>query len=88
MVDVDPKALQARGLSPKDVNNAILRQSLIVPTGDARIGAFDYVVNANANPLQPEDYNDFPIAMRDGKVIFLRDIGHAHNGFPASNEHR
>jgi len=82
MVDVDPKALQARGLSPKDVNNALLRQSLVLPTGDARIGDIDYVVNTNANPLLPEEYNDIPIGVRDGSVIFLRDIGHAHSGFP------
>ena len=82
MVDVDPYALQARGLSPKDVNNAILNQSLIVPTGDARIGDIDYVVNANANPLHPEEYNDIPIATRNGSVIYMRDIGHAHDGFP------
>jgi len=82
MVDVDPKELQARGLSPKDVNDAILKQSMIVPTGDARIGDIDYVVSANANPLQPEEYNDIPIATRNGSVIYMRDIGHAHDGFP------
>ncbi len=82
MVDVDPDALQARGLSPKDVNDAILKQSLILPTGDARIGRIDYVVNANANPMRPEEYNDIPIAKRNGTVIYMRDVGHAHDGFP------
>lgn len=86
MVDAYPKALQARGLSPRDINNALLTQSLIVPTGDARIGDIDYVVNTNANPLLPEDYNDIPITTIDGSVIFLRDVAHAHAGFsPQSN---
>jgi len=52
MVDVDPMVLQARGLSAKDVYKVLLNQSLIIPTGDARIGDIDYVVNANANPYK------------------------------------
>ena len=82
MVDIDPDALQARGLSPRDVDKAMLNQSLVLATGDARIGDIDYVVNANACPKDPEEYNNYPIATIDGVVIFLRDVAHAHNGFP------
>jgi multidrug efflux pump subunit AcrB len=82
MVDVDPKALHALGLSPRDVNQAIFDQSLIIPTGDAKIGTIDYVVNANANPLLPEDYNQIPIKTINGSVVYLRDVGRAHSGFP------
>jgi len=82
MIDVDPEALQARGLSARDVNNAVLRQSLIVPGGDTRIGSIDYVVDTNTNPLLPEEFNNIPITTINDSVIYLRDVAFAHAGFP------
>ena len=37
-VDLDTQALQARGLSPADVVNAINAQNLILPSGTAKFG--------------------------------------------------
>ena len=86
MVDLDPEALQAKGLSPREINEAINTQNLILPTGDSRIGTIDYRVNMNNTPLLPEDYNNIPIKMIDGVVVYLRDIGFAHDGFiPQTN---
>src|SRR5919206_3096913 len=50
MIDIDPQRLFAWGLSPRDVNNAIVQQNLIVPTGTAKIGANEYPVVLNASP--------------------------------------
>lgn len=81
MIDLDPKALQAKGLSPRDVNEAILAQVLTLPTGDVKMGTLDYRVNANNNPIEISTMNDYPIKMVDDVVVYLRDIGHAHDGF-------
>ena len=81
MVDLDPVALQARGLSPRDINDSINAQNLILPTGDSRIGPFDYRVNMNNTPDLPEEYNSFPIKVINDAVVFLRDVGFAHDGF-------
>lgn len=81
MVDLDPKALQAKGLSPRDVNDAILAQVLTLPTGDVKIGTIDYRVDGNNNPIQIAEMNNYPIKMVDGVVVYLRDVGHAHDGF-------
>ena len=82
MVDTYPEALQARGLSPADIQNAINRQNIIIPTGDAKIGKFDYFLNANNTLDNPDDYNNIPVAVKDGSIIYLRDVGFAHEGFP------
>src|ERR1700759_3623451 len=37
-IDLDPQALQAKGLSAQDVENAIAAQDQIVPAGTAKIG--------------------------------------------------
>ena len=40
-VDLDTQALQAKGLAPSDVTNAIGRQNLILPSGTTKIGQFE-----------------------------------------------
>lgn len=86
MVDVDPKALQATGLSPRDVNNAINNQVLTVPVGDTRIGKFDYRVNANNTPDLVQTINDIPLTVINNVIIYIRDVAHAHDGFlPQTN---
>ena len=43
MADLDPQALQARGLSPRDVSAALQRQNVILPVGrrqDRRQGLY------------------------------------------------
>lgn len=81
MVDVEPKALQAKGLSPRDVNEAINNFNLTRPTGNAKIGATDYRVNINMTPNLIESINDFPIKVINDVVVYLRDVAHAHDGF-------
>lgn len=86
MVDLDPVALQAKGLSPRDINEAINAQSVILPSGDSKIGTFDYRINLNNSPLLANDYNDFPVKVIDNVVVYMRDVGHAHDGFiPQTN---
>src|SRR5262249_47312615 len=50
MLDIGPKPLQAKGLSPRYVNDAISNFNLTLPTGNAKIGATDYRVNVNMTP--------------------------------------
>jgi len=86
MVDVDSLALQTRGLSARDVNTALLNQVVTTPLGDSRIGNFDYAVNMNNTPVEPEAFNNIPVATVDGKTVFLRDVAFAHDGFaPQTN---
>ncbi len=82
MVDTYPEALQARGLSPRDVQEAINKQNIIIPTGDAKIGSIDYFVNSNNTLENPDDYNNIPITTKDGSIVYLKDVGFAHTGFP------
>jgi multidrug efflux pump subunit AcrB len=59
-VDVDPDALYARGLSPQDVNGAILAQNVILPAGTAKMGTIEYDVATNSSPEVLNDLNKFP----------------------------
>ena len=50
-VDLDLHALQAKGLSPADVVNAISAQNLIAPSGTMKIDRFEYAVETNSAPV-------------------------------------
>ena len=61
-MDLNPSALQSKGLSALDVVNAISLQNLILPTGTAKIGSKEYDVDVpNAAPQTiagPEPHPD------------------------------
>jgi multidrug efflux pump subunit AcrB len=82
MVDLNTQALQARGLSPSDVVNAISAQNLILPSGTAKIGTFEYDVATNASARTVADLNDLPIETVGGTTIYVHDVAHVRDGFP------
>jgi multidrug efflux pump subunit AcrB len=49
-IDLDPQALQSKGLSAQDVGLAIAAQNQINPAGFAKIGGFQYNVRLNRRP--------------------------------------
>lgn len=77
MIYVDPHKLQAHHVSAKDVVDALRKSNLVLAAGTARLGDTDYQVHPrNTLPTEAE-IDAIPIAVRDGKPIFLRDVGHA-----------
>jgi multidrug efflux pump subunit AcrB len=81
-VDLDLPALQSKGLSPADVVNTIATQNLILPSGTAKIGPFEYQVETNSAPLKLDDLNGLPIRAAGGAVVYIRDVAHVRDGFP------
>ncbi|HEY4187019.1 MAG TPA: efflux RND transporter permease subunit [Polyangia bacterium] len=81
-VDLNLAALQARGLSPADVSSAIGAQNIILPSGTAKIGAFEYQVETNSSPPNLDDLNNLPIRAANGAVVYVRDVAHVRDGFP------
>jgi multidrug efflux pump subunit AcrB len=81
MADLDLDALSARGLSPSDVSSALQRQNVILPAGDVKIGDKDYTLAMNNSPSVIESINAFPIKQIAGRVVFMRDVAHVHDGF-------
>jgi len=81
MVDIDPVKLQARGLTPADVVNAVNAQNLTLPSGLAKIGDTQYTVRTNAMPVSIADLNNIPIRYTNGQIVFVKDIGQVHDGW-------
>ena len=85
-VDIDSTALQARGLSPVDIVNAVNAQNLILPTGTAKMGALEYNVELNGSPRVIAELNDLPVKTVNGSTVYMRDVAHIRDGFaPQTN---
>jgi len=85
-VDLDMPALQARGLSPADVVNAVNLQNLILPSGTAKFGATEYTVRMNGSPDAIAGLGDLPVRTVGGNTTYLRDVAQVRDGFqPQTN---
>jgi CzcA family heavy metal efflux pump len=85
-VDIDPTALQAKGLSAVDIVNAVNAQNLILPTGTAKLGTLEYNVEMNGSPQTVEELNDLPIKTVNGATIYMKEVAHVRDGFsPQTN---
>ncbi|MDE1146019.1 MAG: efflux RND transporter permease subunit [Azospirillaceae bacterium] len=86
MIDLNPQALQAKGLAPLDVVNAVNAQNLTLPGGTAKIGAREYNVQMNGSTPTVDSLNDLPIKTVGDSVVYLRDVGHVRDGYaPQAN---
>ncbi len=81
-IDLDPQAMQSKGISPDDVANALSEQNLILSAGTEKIGKFEYNIKINDSPERYQKLNDLPIKKVNGAIIFMRDVAHVRDGFP------
>jgi multidrug efflux pump subunit AcrB len=86
MIDLDPALLQAKSLSPMDLVNAIGNQNLILPSGTAKIGGYEYDIDMNSSPKTVAEINDLPVKVVNNSTIYVHDVGHVRDGFsPQTN---
>src|ERR1700730_5245618 len=81
-IDLNPSALQARGLSGQDVANALSAQNLITPVGTQKIGGFEYNIQLNNSPIKMEDLGGLPIKTVNGAMVYVRDVASVRDGNP------
>jgi multidrug efflux pump subunit AcrB len=80
MVDLDPRALQAKGVDPQEVSDAINVFNLASPTGVARIASNEYPVTLNNTPISIDSFNNIPVKVVNGTTIFMRDVANVRDG--------
>jgi CzcA family heavy metal efflux pump len=81
-VDLNTQAMQAKGLSPLDVVNAVDNQNLILPAGTAKIGTYEYQVDMNGAPQTIQELNDLPVKQVGNSTIYIHDVANVRDGFP------
>jgi multidrug efflux pump subunit AcrB len=81
-VDLDQQKLLALGLSAQDVSGALAKQDIVLPAGDQKIGAIDFLVQTNAQPVDVATFNSLPIKQVGNTVVTLGDVAHVYLGGP------
>ena len=79
-VDLNPLALQSKGLSAQDVAAAIAAQNQINPAGFVKIGPTQYSVRLNNAPDSIAALNDLPVKVVNGATISMRDVAFVRDG--------
>ncbi len=81
-IDLDTKAMQARGLSGQDVANALAAQNLITPVGTQKIDDLEYSIQLNNAPSALEGLSNLPIKSVNGAMVYMRDVANVRDGNP------
>ncbi|MCA8292695.1 efflux RND transporter permease subunit [Burkholderia sp. AU30198] len=85
-IDLDPQALQAKGLTPADIVNAVNAQNLVLPTGTAKMGQTEYRIDTNASADTIADISSLPVQTVNGATTYLREVASVRDGFaPQTN---
>jgi CzcA family heavy metal efflux pump len=79
-IDLNPLALQSKGLSAQDVGAAIAAQNQINPAGFVKIGDTQYSVRLNNAPASIEALNNLPVKVVNGATIYMRDVAYVRDG--------
>ncbi len=74
---LDPVKLAAYNLTVSDVMQSVRQQNVEKPAGKLISSDREYLVTTVANLETPEEFNNLPIANRDGHLIRFKDIGQA-----------
>ncbi|MGA7159026.1 MAG: efflux RND transporter permease subunit [Acidobacteriaceae bacterium] len=86
MINLDPRKLQAEGLSPEEVLAAVGKQNIVEPGGTAKIGPLEYDVRFNSTPTTLQGLSNLPIKQADGATVYLKDVASVSDGsIPQTN---
>src|ERR1700735_3137865 len=81
MINMNQNLMQAKGVSPSDVLNAVNAQNLILPSGTAKVAESELDVRMNAYPRTVAELNNVPIKQVGNTTIYLREVATVSDGF-------
>ncbi|MBK9617664.1 MAG: efflux RND transporter permease subunit [Candidatus Obscuribacter sp.] len=86
MIDLNPIAMRSQALSAYDIMQAVNDQSIVAPTGTAKLGQYEYTVVLNNMPDQIKKLNNLPIktsltSNQTSAVVLLKDVANVHDGY-------
>lgn len=77
VVYLDEKKLSQFNFSPLGVLNKVTELNSFIPTGNIKMGKFDYQILSNGLADHIDDMNDYPLRSENGVTVKLKDVGKA-----------
>jgi multidrug efflux pump subunit AcrB len=82
MVNLDPARLYSLGLSPADIGNTLTASNVVIPSGTAKMGNYEYDVDINMSPNNIKEFNQLPVRAVRSATVRLADVA------PVSDTHQ
>ena len=79
-IELDPEAIRSYGISPAQVSTALQRENQEVPAGRVEQGASERSIRVTGRIVDPRDFADIVVAVRDGVPIRLGDVARVVDG--------
>ena len=80
VINIDPEAMQANGLSPEDITVAITKNSLPSPAGNIRIGDENLMAPINSIAKGPQELLETPVKTNDNRTVYIGDVARVEDG--------
>ena len=74
MAYLDRQQMQARGFSPLDVMDRLDAANVFLPSGDAKFGDLDWVLDSNSMYEKVPDMAAIPLRYENGRTVYLGDV--------------
>jgi len=85
-VTMDPVRMQALGITPDNVAQTLSAASAVSAAGISRDAAAATPIDTSPELDTPDDFENLPVATRNGVVIPLRSVARASIGFPEGSD--
>jgi len=81
LINMDQAEMQAKGIAPGDLLNAVAQQNVVMPSGTIKIGQSEYDVRTNGTPNTVEALGNIPLKQVNGTTVYLHDVASVSDGF-------
>ena len=81
MIDADPVRMHAKGVTTKDINDALNRQNVNLPTGSTQIGSREYILSINNSPEKIAELGNLPIKIVGSTIVYINDVADVRDGY-------
>ncbi len=81
MIDADPVRMHAKGVTAKDINDALNRQNVNLPTGSTQIGSRDYILSINNSPEKIAELGNLPVKSVGATMVYINDVADVRDGY-------
>jgi multidrug efflux pump subunit AcrB len=74
MLYLDRIKMQARGLAPTDVMDAMDNSNIFLPNGSVKMGDYDYAIASNSMYSMVDAMGDMPLRSEMGNAAYVKDV--------------
>lgn len=80
LMNVDPQKLRTYNITPDEVVMAVVKNNVITPSGNVRIGNSMYIISNNSLEKTVEDFAKIPIVTNGSSTVFVSDVATVSDG--------